>query len=128
MRFCADADCLLKNLDVAGAADDVLARLCVMGSEADEARCRAHVENSDRGGDGAGPALGTSARARRRGGARTGEDAARDGCGDGMDERGGVRRGRLGAERGVPAGKPGRKDAAQRDAATPGDAAEETLK
>jgi len=44
-----------------------------------------------------------------------------------MDERGGVRRGDW-AEAVCRLGTPGRKDAAQRDAATPGDAAEETLK
>jgi aspartate ammonia-lyase len=40
------AHCLLENLDVLTRADDVLARLCVDGIEADEARCRAHVMNS----------------------------------------------------------------------------------
>ena len=40
------AHCLLENLDVLARADDLLARLCVDGIEADEARCRAHVENA----------------------------------------------------------------------------------
>ena len=40
------ADCLLETLDVLARADDLLARLCVDGIEADEARCRAHVMNA----------------------------------------------------------------------------------
>ncbi len=40
------AHCLLENLDVLARADDLLARFCVDGIEADEKRCRAHVENS----------------------------------------------------------------------------------
>jgi len=52
------ADCLLENLDVLARADDVLARLCVNGIEADEARCRAHVENSTAAATALVPALG----------------------------------------------------------------------
>jgi aspartate ammonia-lyase len=40
------ADCLLENLDLLARADDLLARFCVDRIEADEERCRAHVENS----------------------------------------------------------------------------------
>jgi aspartate ammonia-lyase len=40
------ADCLLENLDLLARADDLLARLCVDGIEADEERCRAHVMNA----------------------------------------------------------------------------------
>jgi aspartate ammonia-lyase len=52
------ADCLLENLDVLARADDVLARLCVDGIEVDEARCRAHVENSTAAATALVPALG----------------------------------------------------------------------
>ena len=52
------ADCLLENLDVLARADDVLARLCVDGIEADEERCRAHVENSTAAATALVPALG----------------------------------------------------------------------
>jgi aspartate ammonia-lyase len=61
------ADCLLENLDVLARADDVLARLCVDGIEADEARCRAHVENSTAAATALVPRWDMSARARRRG-------------------------------------------------------------
>jgi aspartate ammonia-lyase len=40
------AGCLLESIALLGRACDVLARHCVNGMEADEARCRAHVENS----------------------------------------------------------------------------------
>jgi aspartate ammonia-lyase len=40
------AHCLLENLDILARADDLLCRYCVNGIEADEARCRLHVENS----------------------------------------------------------------------------------
>jgi aspartate ammonia-lyase len=40
------AHCLLGNLDLLARANDLLCRYCVDGIEADEARCRAHVENS----------------------------------------------------------------------------------
>ena len=52
------ADCLLENLDVLARADDLLARFCVDGIEADEARCRAHVENSTAAATALVPALG----------------------------------------------------------------------
>ena len=40
------AFCLLESLELLARADDILRRLCVEGIEADEARCRAHVEGS----------------------------------------------------------------------------------
>ena len=40
------ADCLLESLDLLARADDILRRHCIDGLEADEARCRKHVENS----------------------------------------------------------------------------------
>ena len=40
------ADSLLDSLDLLARADDILCRHCVDGLEADEARCRRHVENS----------------------------------------------------------------------------------
>jgi aspartate ammonia-lyase len=40
------AHCLLESLDLLASADDVLRRHCVDGIEADEARCRKHVEGS----------------------------------------------------------------------------------
>jgi aspartate ammonia-lyase len=40
------AHCLLGNLDLLAAADRLLSAECVEGMEADEARCRMHVENS----------------------------------------------------------------------------------
>jgi aspartate ammonia-lyase len=40
------AHCLLENLEILARADDLLCRHCVDGIEADEARCRAHVESS----------------------------------------------------------------------------------
>jgi aspartate ammonia-lyase len=52
------ADCLLENLDVLARADDLLARFCVDGIEADEERCRAHVENSTAAATALVPALG----------------------------------------------------------------------
>jgi len=52
------AHCLLENLDVLARADDLLARLCVDGIEADEVRCRAHVENSTAAATALVPALG----------------------------------------------------------------------
>jgi aspartate ammonia-lyase len=52
------ADCLLENLDLLARADDLLARLCVDGIEADEERCRAHVENSTAAATALVPALG----------------------------------------------------------------------
>jgi aspartate ammonia-lyase len=52
------AHCLLQNLDVLARADDLLRRHCVDGIEADEARCRAHVENSTAAATALLPALG----------------------------------------------------------------------
>jgi len=40
------AHALLESLDVTARACDILGRHCVAGIEADEARCRAHVENA----------------------------------------------------------------------------------
>ena len=40
------ADCLLGSLDLLANACDIFRRLCVEGIEADEARCRAHVDNA----------------------------------------------------------------------------------
>jgi aspartate ammonia-lyase len=40
------ANCLLENIDLLARADDILRRHCIEGLEADEARCRKHVENS----------------------------------------------------------------------------------
>ena len=39
------AHCFLESLDLLARACDILARHCVAGLEADEARCRAQVEN-----------------------------------------------------------------------------------
>jgi aspartate ammonia-lyase len=52
------ADCLLENLDLLARADDLLRRYCVDGIEADEERCRAHVENSTAAATALVPALG----------------------------------------------------------------------
>jgi aspartate ammonia-lyase len=40
------ANCLLESMDLLARADDILRRHCVDNLEADEARCRKHVENS----------------------------------------------------------------------------------
>lgn len=40
------AHCLLESLDLLARADELLRRHCVEGLEADQARCRRHVENS----------------------------------------------------------------------------------
>ncbi|MGE5609185.1 MAG: aspartate ammonia-lyase [Bacillota bacterium] len=40
------AACLLESLDLLSHADDILRRHCIDGLEADETRCRQHVENS----------------------------------------------------------------------------------
>ena len=40
------ADCLLQSCDILANTCEVFRRLCVEGIEADETRCRAHVENS----------------------------------------------------------------------------------
>ena len=52
------AHCLLEDLDLLTRADDLLRRHCVDGIEADEARCRAHVENSTAAATALVPALG----------------------------------------------------------------------
>ena len=40
------AECLLENIELLGAACETLATRCVAGIEADEARCRSHVESA----------------------------------------------------------------------------------
>jgi aspartate ammonia-lyase len=52
------AACLLESLDLLARADDILRRHCVEGLEADEARCRRHVENSTAAATALLPALG----------------------------------------------------------------------
>ena len=52
------AHCLLENLETLTHADDLLRRHCVDGIEADEARCRAHVENSTAAATALVPVLG----------------------------------------------------------------------
>jgi aspartate ammonia-lyase len=52
------AHCLLENLDLLARTDDLLRGLCVDGMEADEERCRAHVENSTASATALVPALG----------------------------------------------------------------------
>jgi aspartate ammonia-lyase len=52
------ADSLLDSLDLLARADDILCRHCVDGLEADEARCRQHVENSTATATALLPALG----------------------------------------------------------------------
>jgi len=52
------ADCLLQSLDLLGRADDLLRRHCVAGLEANEARCRQHVENSTAAATALVPLLG----------------------------------------------------------------------
>jgi aspartate ammonia-lyase len=52
------AHCLLENIDILARADDLLCRCCVDGIEADEARCRAHVENSTAAATALVPVLG----------------------------------------------------------------------
>ena len=52
------AHCLLENLDLLTRACDLLCRYCVDGIEADEARCRAQVENSTAAVTALVPALG----------------------------------------------------------------------
>jgi aspartate ammonia-lyase len=52
------AHCLLENLDLLSRADRMLREHCVEGIEADEARCRAHVENSTAAATALVPALG----------------------------------------------------------------------
>jgi len=52
------ANCLLESLDLLANADDVLRRHCVEGIEANEARCRKHVENSTAAATALVPVLG----------------------------------------------------------------------
>ena len=52
------ADCLLDSLDLLTRADDILRRHCIEGLEADEARCRRHVENSTAAATALLPVLG----------------------------------------------------------------------
>jgi aspartate ammonia-lyase len=52
------ANCLLESLDLLTRADDILQRHCIDGIEADEARCRRHVENSTATATALLPALG----------------------------------------------------------------------
>jgi len=52
------AHCLLEDLDLLARADDLLRKHCIDGIEADEARCRAHVENSTAAATALVPALG----------------------------------------------------------------------
>ena len=52
------AHCLLETLDLLAAADRMLCELCVDGMEADEARCRMHVENSTAAATALLPVLG----------------------------------------------------------------------
>jgi aspartate ammonia-lyase len=57
------AHCLLESLEILAAANDVLVRHCLEGMEADEARCRAHVESSTAVATALLPALGYEAAA-----------------------------------------------------------------
>ena len=50
--------CLLESIELLARADDILRRLCVDGIEANEARCRRHVENSTAAATALLPALG----------------------------------------------------------------------
>jgi aspartate ammonia-lyase len=52
------AHCLLENFEILARADDLLCRYCVDGIEADESRCRAHVENSTAAATALVPVLG----------------------------------------------------------------------
>ncbi len=52
------ANCLLESVDLLARADDILRRHCIEGLEADEARCRAAVENSTAAATALLPALG----------------------------------------------------------------------
>jgi len=52
------AHCLLENLDLLTRANRILRTHCVEGIEADEARCRQHVENSTAAATALLPALG----------------------------------------------------------------------
>jgi aspartate ammonia-lyase len=52
------AHCLLESLELLARADDILRRHCIAGLEADEARCRKHVESSTATATALVPALG----------------------------------------------------------------------
>jgi aspartate ammonia-lyase len=52
------ANCLLESMDLLARADDILRRHCIEGLEADEARCRRHVDNSTAAATALLPALG----------------------------------------------------------------------
>lgn len=52
------AACLLDSLELLARADEILRRHCIEGLEADEARCRAHVESSTAAATALLPALG----------------------------------------------------------------------
>jgi len=52
------AHCLLESLDLLARADDILRRHCIDGLEADEARCRKHIENSTAAATALVPVLG----------------------------------------------------------------------
>jgi aspartate ammonia-lyase len=58
------ATCLLESGDLLARAADILRRLCVEGIEADEARCRQHVEGSTAVATALLPALGYGAACR----------------------------------------------------------------
>jgi aspartate ammonia-lyase len=52
------AACLLEDLDLLARAGNILRRHCIEGLEADEARCREHVENSTAAATALLPAIG----------------------------------------------------------------------
>jgi len=52
------ANCLLESMDLLARADDILRRHCIEGLEANEARCRRHVENSTAAATALLPVLG----------------------------------------------------------------------
>jgi len=52
------ANCLLESIDLLARADDILRRHCIEGLEADEARCRKHVESSTASATALVPVLG----------------------------------------------------------------------
>jgi aspartate ammonia-lyase len=54
------AACLLESIQLLARADDILRRHCIEGLEANEARCRAQVENSTAAATALLPVLGYS--------------------------------------------------------------------
>jgi len=121
------AHCLLETLDVLARADDLLARLCVDGTEADEARCRAHVMNATTEATELVPRLGYERAEEAERLAREQGKTLRDVVvelgwmsGQEFDEA-------TSPEAVCRLGSPVRKKATLRDAAEPGDAAKETL-